>query len=227
MLERSPGTPHIARANRAFLGRVVRWAAGVGYDQFLDLGSGIPTMGNVHEVARSIIPDARVAYVDNDPVAAAHSAALLDGLEGVDITQTDLRDPDTVLAATTVAGTLDLSRPVVLLVVAVFHFMPDADDPAGLVARYRDALAPGSALVLSHGSADHDDPADAAPQLVLEELYRDSTQPVHLRDRAALREIMSGFTPVDPGLVDLVRWRPETATPQSPTGAYGGVAVRA
>ena len=221
VLTRSPITPHIARANRAFLGRAVRWCVAAGYHQFLDLGSGIPTMGNVHEIAHAHNPVARVAYVDHDPVAVAHSRAVLDGQHRVTITEADLRQPAAVLASPGVTEVIDLSEPVVLLTVAVFHFMDQDDDPAGVVARYRQAMAPGSAIVLSHGSADHDDPADAEPQQILAELYRDSTQPVVLRDRPALRRILAGFTPIEPGLVDLTRWRPDTTTPQPATGAYG------
>ena len=227
VLARSPITPHIARANRAFLRRAVRWAVGAGYDQFLDLGSGIPTMGNVHEVARAGDPAARVAYVDNDPVAVAHAAEMLADDPRATITRADLRDPDAVLAAPGVAGLLDLDRPVVLLLVAVLHFISEDDDPAGFVGRYRDRLAPGSAVVVSHGSADHDDPVRAAPQRVLEQLYRHTAHPVVLRDRAALHAIAAGFTPVAPGIVDLVEWRPEGSAPvPEPTGAYGFCAVR-
>lgn len=223
MLDQLPFTRDVFAANRAYLARAVRYCVEAGHDQFLDLGAGIPTAGNVHEVARRIDPHARVAYVDHEPVAVEHGRTILAGQQGLSVTDADLRDPDAVLGAPGVAGVLDLDRPVVLLMVAVLHFIPHDDDVAGVLARYRRALAPGSTLVISHGSADHDDPADAEWTSVAATHYRASATPAFLRDRAQLREIMDGFELVEPGMVDIVRWRPDTDRPAQPTGTYAAV----
>src|SRR6185295_9469202 len=119
---------------------------------FLDIGSGIPTFGNVHEIAQAASPQARVVYVDHDPVAVAHSRAVLEGDDRSGIVAADLRKPREILAAPEVGRLLDLGRPVALLLVAVLHFLEDADDPCGAVAELRDALAPGSLLILTHAS---------------------------------------------------------------------------
>ena len=150
-----PDAPYIVRANRAFLRRAVTMLCGLGVDQFLDLGSGIPTVGNVHEVAHAANPMARIVYVDSDPVAAVHSAALLSNEPLVHVLHADLRDPELVLQEAATEGELDLSRPVAVLLVSVLPFIPDADDPAGIVAEYRDGTAPGSYLAISHGTNDY------------------------------------------------------------------------
>lgn len=226
MLEQLPFTRAVFAANRAFLARAVRYCVGVGHDQFLDLGAGIPSAGNVHEVARRLDPRARVAYVDNEPVAVEHGRSILAGQEGLSVTDADLRDPDAVLGAPTVTGVLDLDRPLVVLMVAVLHFVPHSDDVPGIVARYRDALAPGSTLVISHGSADQDDPADGHWGVAASEHYRNSANPIYLRDRATLRRIADGFELVDPGMVDIVRWRPDSDREARPVGAYAVVGTR-
>src|ERR1700730_5333488 len=139
-----------ARVQRGVLGRAVRFLTMQGVDQFLDLGSGIPTVGNVHEIAHRHNPDARVAYVDYEPVAVAHARRLLFDNPVVSITQADIRRPDEVLA--TVRNLLDFSRPIAILAMAILHFLPDDDDPQGMLASYRDACVPGSYLAISHGS---------------------------------------------------------------------------
>jgi SAM-dependent methyltransferase len=199
-----PDIARSARANRAFLGSVVRWCLARGVDQFLDLGSGVPTVGNVHEIALAVDPDARVAYVDFEPVAVAHAQEITADLPGVSVTRADVRDPDSVLGAPGVADLLDLDRPVGLLMVAVLHFV--SEDPVGLVARYRDALAPGSVVAMSHNSDDHDDPHLAAALHGVAEAMRGSATELTLRDRAALSALVTGLQVVPPGLVDVVDW---------------------
>jgi S-adenosyl methyltransferase len=196
-----------ARANRAFLGRAVRFLAGSGIRQFLDLGSGIPTQGNVHEVAQRADPDARVAYVDIDPVAVAHSKAILAGQPNASITHADVRQPERILEEVTAEGLIDLSRPVGLLLVAVLHFIDDADDPWRLVTTLREALAPGSYLVLGQGTnADKPMVADA-----FEKVYnRSSATNIHMRSRAEILRFFDGFEFVEPGLTYVTLWRPDT-----------------
>lgn len=151
-MELWPELPAIMRSNRAFLRRAVQYLAERGLTRFLDIGSGIPTFGAVHEVARASHPQARVVYVDRDPVAVAHSRLLLTDDERSQVVEADLRDVGDLLHRPEVAGLLQPGEPVVLMLVAVLHFITDAEEPAKLLAALRDALPPGSALVLSHAS---------------------------------------------------------------------------
>ncbi|MER7455936.1 SAM-dependent methyltransferase [Micromonospora sp. NPDC126480] len=200
-----PELPGIMRANRAFLTRAVRHLAQQGIRQFIDLGSGIPTVGNVHEIARTIEPDARVVYVDIDPVAVAHSRAILADAPHTVVLHADVRKPDAILDDPALRGLIDLDRPVGLLVVALMHFIPDSDDPHQLVGRYREALSPGSHLVLSHFSNEGD------PEQVdgLLRLSRATPTPLALRPRAAVTRFFDGLELVEPGVVYLPEWRPE------------------
>lgn len=201
-----PDVQHLCRANRAFLGRAVSWlAATAGVDQFLDLGSGIPTVGNVHEVVHAINPDARVVYVDADAVAIAHSKALLADVPGAGALHADLRDPEAVLGNPVVSEMLDLSRPLALLMFAALPFVPDADDPAGIVASYRDATVPGSYLAMSHGTSDY------RPEAVrrVENVYTQASHAMRLRSREAIAAMTDGYELEEPGLVDIIDWRPD------------------
>jgi S-adenosyl methyltransferase len=216
----NPDMPRVCRLNRDFLGRVVRWCLAQGVDQFLDLGSGVPTVGNVHEIALAQRPGARVAYVDFEPVAVHHARGITAGLEGVSVTQGDLRQPELVLGDPGVASLLDFDRPVAILAVAVLHFIDD-DLPA-IFGRYREALGPGSILALNHGSSDQDDPELAERTRATERGYRGSATPVVLRDRTQIRALLDGFELVPPGLVDLVHW-PVPNPDAEPIGAYGAV----
>nr|WP_218890387.1 SAM-dependent methyltransferase [Actinomycetospora corticicola] len=217
-----PDLPRIMRSNRAFLRRAVRWCVGQGLDQFLDVGSGIPTVGNVHDVARADAPDARVVYVDVDPVAVAHSVALLEGVPGTGVVHADLCDVDEVLDDPVTREVLDLDRPVALLVVALLHFVGDDRRPAEALARYRERLAPGSVLVLSHASAD--DAGSHADGHVA--LYRRTATPMSMRPHAEVLRFFDGFELVDPGLVPLVDWRPDSPTEGAPVPGYAGVGRR-
>lgn len=196
-----PELPAIARANRAFLGRAVRHLVEQGIDQFLDLGSGIPTVGNVHEVAHRIDPRVRVAYVDHEPVAVAYARHLLADDTRIRVVQADLRDAETVLAES--AELLDLGRPLALLAVAVLHFLTDEDDPHGALTAYRQALVPGSHLVLSHGTTDRQ-PAGAVTGT---QMYQQSTSPLTLRTREEVTALLAGFTVCAPGVVFTPEWR--------------------
>ena len=200
-----PDMPHLARANRAYLHRAVAFLTGLGIDQFLDLGSGIPTGGNVHDVSHALNPAARTVYVDADPVAVAHSAALLRDISFATVVHADLRDAEAVLDDPFVTGFLDLSRPVAVLMVAVLHFVSGADDPAGIVASYRDATVPGSYLVVSHATSQYHPERTAQA----EGIYTRSSHGMTFRDKAEILALMPGYELVPPGLVDLVHWRPD------------------
>jgi SAM-dependent methyltransferase len=200
-----PELPRIMQANRAFMRRAVRHLAAQGIDQFLDIGSGIPTAGNVHEVAQAARPDARVVYADIDPVAVAHARALLTDDPSTGVIEADMVDVDAVLGDPVTRSLLDLSRPVGLLVVALLHFVGDERRPGEVLARYRDALAPGSHLVVSHASA------DGAPDRAGEHqsLYRRTATPMTMRSRDEVAGLLEGFTLLEPGIVFLPEWRPD------------------
>lgn len=209
-----PGSQAGARANRAFLVRAVRHlAAEAGISQFLDLGAGLPTRSNVHEVALSVNPDARVVYVDWDPVVCCHSRALVQNPERVGVVEADLRRPETILRHETTRALLDFDRPVAVMMVSILHFVDGSDDPKGIVAQYRDATAPGSCLVVSHLTGDL--LAKARPEETerAKEIYRRTASPVHLRAHQEIQGLFGGYELVDPGLVWLTGWRPEEPGP--------------
>ncbi|GAA4855555.1 SAM-dependent methyltransferase [Saccharopolyspora cebuensis] len=216
----TPEIGRFARANRSFLGRLVAHLCDLGIDQFLDLGSGVPTVGNVHQIAHRHDPHARVAYVDVEPVAVSHARSLLDGQPHVTITQADIRSPEAVLSAPGVAGLMDFTRPVAVLAVAILHFVPDDDDPASLVASYHRACAPGSYLGMSHAS-----PVTMTAEQVAggREVYRSTTTPITPRSREAIMAMLTGWQLLDPGLVPLDQWRPDT-TGEPVANGYGALA---
>ena len=215
MQERLPGVAGTFANNRAFLRRAVRYCVRAGVHQFLDLGSGIPTMGSVHEVARAIAPDVRVAYVDNEPVAVAHSEQILAGLDGVSISSADMRDPQAVWSAPGVRDVLDLDRPVAVLMVAVLHFAGPAGRPAGHPGRL--PVAAGARQPVRDLARDTDltDPADRAAMAEGERLYRESSTPLHLRDRAELTALMADLTLVEPGVVEMRDWHRDPDEPEA------------
>lgn len=218
-------TPEIgrsARANRSFLRRAVTYLCRQGIDQFLDLGSGIPTVGNVHEIAQQLNPDARVAYVDAESIAVSHAQYLLKGGSGVTVTQADMRDPEQVLSAQGVAELLDFTRPVAVLTVSMLHFVPADDDPAAVVAAYRAACVPGSYLCMSHASPIAMTEQEAA---ALSELYRRTTTPVTPRGREEIEALLAGYELVEPGLVPTEQWRPDGDDPA--TNGYAAVGWKA
>jgi hypothetical protein len=204
-IKRWPDVRHLARANRAFLRRAVSALAADGVDQFLDLGAGIPTVGAVHEVARAANPWARTVYVDADLVAFTHSTRLLADHPHTSVVHADMREPSAVLSDPALTGLLDLSRPIAVLMLAVLPFVPEDDDPTGIVAGYRDATAPGSYLVISHGTGDYR-PEEANRAV---DVYRRSSHAITLRSRAEIRTLLDGYELLEPGLVDMIHWRPE------------------
>lgn len=220
MLSGVPVARTWARANRAFLGRVVRFLASAGIDQFLDLGSGIPTVGNVHEVAHEVNPDARVAYVDREPVAVEHARQLLDGNERVTMTQGDIRHPDEVLAAPGVAGLLDFTRPVAVLAVAILHFV--ADDPMPIISGYRDSCVSGSYLVVSHLSRVSVSDEEMSHG---HSVYNRTSTPATFRSKQEIGALLSGYTLVDPGVTLLAQWRPETPVSDEEAASTNGYAA--
>ncbi|NWF24755.1 SAM-dependent methyltransferase [Streptomyces sp. PKU-EA00015] len=216
-----PGLPKIMQANRAFMRRAVNYAVGEGISQFLDIGSGIPTFGNVHEVARAADPEARVVYVDHDAVAVAHSRTILAGDERSGVVCADLRKPGQILDSPEVTGLLDLERPVALLLVAVLHFLEDEDDPYAAVAELRDALAPGSLLIITHASYEGIPVAeDVAGGAVA--VYEEIRNPLVMRTREEIAAFFEGYDMVEPGLVAMPHWRPDTPVDQEDPYAFSG-----
>jgi hypothetical protein len=202
-----------ARANRAFLGRAVRYLAGeVGIRQFLDVGTGIPNSDNVHAVAQSVAPDSRVVYSDNDPIVLAHAHSLLrSSPEGAtDYIDGDLRDPEPILRQA--ASTLDLGAPVAVLLLGVLHVIPDKANPHELVATLMRAVPPGSYLVLSHMANDIQAQEMAEVFDRLDETTRD-TNPPALRPRDQVVRFFEGLELVEPGVVQVDRWRPNGSAP--------------
>ncbi|MEJ3742970.1 SAM-dependent methyltransferase [Actinomycetes bacterium KLBMP 9797] len=218
-----PELPLIMRANRAFLRRAVRFLVDAGIHQFLDLGSGIPTVGNVHEVAHAADPSARIVYVDIDPVAVAHSRAILGADPRVAVLHADLRDPVAVLDQVRDAGWLDLSRPVAVLLAAVLHFVPDSADPAGIISGYAKGVAPGSYVAVCHASADGQGPKADRHRA----LYARTPTPMTMRSHQKITELLDGLDLVPPGLVHMTLWRPDEADvlPGSPEDYPGYAAV--
>jgi len=225
----APVARDVVQDNRAFLRRVVRFLTReAGIRQFIDLGSGLPTQGNVHEIAQAIAPEARVVYVDNDAMVVTHSRALLAGDNTLAV-QADLREPGATLGHPEVRELIDFDQPIALLLVAILHFLPDDQDPLGIVARFREALPAGSYLAISHGTRDvparPDMSAEAMSEMGarVERLYQQTTASIVTRSRAQVERFFDGFELVDPGLVEIQRWRPDDERSLLPGGFYGGV----
>jgi hypothetical protein len=206
VLEIYPDSRPVTHAHRALLRRVVRFLSDQGIDQFLDIGSGIPTVGNVHEMAQKANPDAHVVYVDIDPVAVAHSKAILKGNPNAAAIRADAGQPEKILNHPKVKSTLDFSRPMGVLFLGVLHFLAEDEDAHHAVRTIRDAVAPGSYIAISHGT--HDD----APPHVVEQitaLYSDSVSSNKVRPRAQTLQFFEGLELIEPGLVHCPAWRPE------------------
>lgn len=213
--------------NRKFLGRAVRYLAGeAGIRQFLDIGSGLPSANNVHEVAQQVAPECRVVYVDNDPLVLAHARALLrSGPAGrTGYIQADLRDPDSIVGDPVTRELLDFTEPVALMLVSVLHFVPDAENPRQIVRSLVDALPRGSYLAASHASAEHDRERVVGGQ----QAYREAGVPFQLRDSDEFARLaFEGLELVPPGVVSVSEWRPDGDGPRplaSEVNGYGGVA---
>jgi hypothetical protein len=229
-LQANPNSRIPPRENRAFLRRVVRYLAREArIGQFLDIGTGIPTSPNVHEIAQDIQPRARIVYVDNDPIVLSHARALLTTAPSgrTAYVDADIRDVGKILSSPELLRTLDLSQPVGLLLIAILHFIPDADDPYGLVGRLLAGLPPGSYLALSHLTGDFDPAAWEGVAAV----FRRSGVTMQVRPRPAVERFFTGLDLIEPGVISLPRWRPDPCDIGSPSApsdgavsVYGGVA---
>jgi SAM-dependent methyltransferase len=219
-----PELPDIMRANRSFLRRAVRHLVGQGVTQFLDLGSGIPTVGNVHEIAWKANPDCRIVYVDADPIAVSHSRNILGGIDHATAIRGDLRSPQDILGDPETRRLLDFSQPIAVLMFAVLHFVPDDDDPAAVIRSYLDAMVPGSYLAISHASLEGPEPAKAEEAT---QQFRRSVTDFSMRTRAEITSLFDGLELVEPGVVYLPEWRPDpgddVSDPQR-TSTFAGVA---
>ena len=200
-----PGLDEACKANRSSMWRLVRYLVDHGVRQFLDIGSGIPTVGNVHEIAQQIDPTCRVVYVDNDFVAVSHSELLLHDNANATILHADACEPDTILNANTTRTMLDFDQPIAVFMLALLHFIPDAQDPAGVVAQYRDALPTGSYLGITHST----NAARPAQMRALERLYSTSNNPVTTRAVPWITSLFGDFDLVPPGAVFAPEWHPE------------------
>jgi hypothetical protein len=203
MAQSFPDYPNLAKANRGFLVRAVSFMAEAGIDQFIDLGTGIPTSPNVHEVAQNVQPGAKVVYVDNDPVVMAHNRALRAPWPGVITVQHDIREPDTILTDDAVKQFIDFDRPIGLLMMAVLHFV-DKHLTAPIMTRFRTSLAPGSYLAASVATSEG---LDMPSRGEAEDVTQRASLPFTLRTRAQIEQVFEGFELVEPGLVDVTQWR--------------------
>jgi hypothetical protein len=209
LLERTPKLRTIARDNRAFLARAVRYLTSVGVHQFLDIGSGIPTEGNVHEIAQAVVPRARVVYVDIDPDAVSESLELLEGNQCATAVRADVREPRAILDHPRVRNVLDFDQPVAVLLVAVLHFVEDSDEVCDIVSTFRSALAPGSHLVIAHATIDDLIVDERLWEKTQQEYRQQTATPLVPRRKSDVARFFDGFDMVEPGLVWLNTWRPD------------------
>jgi hypothetical protein len=205
VLDELPNAREMAMLNRWWLGRAVRFGVSQGIRQFLDIGSGMPTEGHVHEVAQALAPESRVVYVDNEPIAVAHSEIVLEGNDLVEMINADGERPEEVFDHPVTQDLLDFTQPVMVILAAFVHFIPDSRNPQGLIAQYRDALAPGSYIALSSDSSDL--ASDEIFRTVA--LYENTTRPLFLRGSKELAALLDGFEIVEPGVVFTPEWRPD------------------
>ena len=224
-----PGLRDAARVNRQFLGRAVRFMVGKGIRQFLDIGSGIPTVSNVHEVAQAEDPECRVVYVDRDPVAVAHSELMLTDNDHAAVVHADMRDPEKIMDSPAAQHLLDFDEPIGLLMLLMLHWVPDDSDPWDLMSRYRGALARGSCLAISHVSGDHQGENLAEATDVIKKSK--SPDQVNLRSHSEISSLFGGFELVEPGLVGCGEWRPAGPADISDTSeinmlVYAGVGCK-
>jgi hypothetical protein len=223
VLAAAPEVLLLARENRRFLERAVRFLAReAGVRQFLDIGTGLPNQGNVHEIAQAETPDSRVVYVDNDPKVLAHSRALkITAARSTSVITADLRDPVSILSHPETRALIDFDQPMALLLVAVLHFIDDEADPFGIVTKLCDAMAPDSYLVISHVTGDtRPDHAKGAASV-----YQKTKNPATLRTRAQIERFFDGLDLVDPGLTFVADWRPDTKSDIAPEEAWALVGI--
>lgn len=212
-----PSAVPALRANRACMERMVRFLARQGVDQFIDLGTGLPTRGSVHAIAQQVHPAARVVYVDNDRSVLAHARAMLGREAGVTILKGDVRRPAEILDAVRSRRLIDFSRPVAVLFIALLHFIADDHDAESIVGAFRDATSPGSYVAITTATTADTDPAERA---AIEDIYSSTTAPANFRTREQVERLFTGYELVAPGLVRVPDWRPETplATEHQQTG---------
>jgi hypothetical protein len=226
LIQAMPATRFVARANRAFLGRAVRYLAGeAGIRQFLDIGTGIPAAGNTHEVAQAVAPGSRVVYVDNDPIVMAHARALMAShpAGATAFIQADLRDPEKILAHPDLRATLDLGQPVALMLIAILHFLSDEENAQGIVSTVLDALPSGSYLAVTNLTADFLDPEQTAVAVSAAQGSGITYVP---RTEEQVAAFFAGLDMVTPGVVPLLAWRPDPDdVPEDPRAAYVYAAV--
>jgi hypothetical protein len=209
-----PDIAAIARDNRAFLTRAVRYlAAEAGIRQFLDLGGGLPTQSNVHQVAQQVAPDARVVYVDHDPMVWSHGQALLASDENVAMVLADLARPADVLGSPEVKRLLDFSAPVALLCTATLHFVADKEDPHEAIAAYRDHVAPGSYLAVTHASVEGAEKDPHGNNEHVSSVYSQSSASLQPRPIPEILRFFDGFDLIEPGLAWMTKWRPDPGVP--------------
>jgi SAM-dependent methyltransferase len=220
LLKVQPEVKRFVIQNRAFMRRAVLFLVEQGIRQFLDLGSGIPTVGNVHEIAQTVDPTARVVYVDNEHVAVAHSQLMLENNPGAAMVHADITKPNLVLGDETTRRVLDFDQPIGLLGITIGHYILPEHDPEAVFATYRDALAPGSYLALTHLT---DDFADDTSEEIIEKLKK-SQNTVMARNKAEIQAFFGDFELVEPGLVATSQWRPEREADDDNDGLYAGVA---
>ncbi|NUP50390.1 MAG: SAM-dependent methyltransferase [Catenulispora sp.] len=220
-----PEAAAMARANRAFLGRAVHHLATLGIDQFLDIGAGIPGPGNTGDVARRVHPRARVAYVDYDPIVVTHTRALAGGADPglTTVVIADVREPKTILENADIRAVLDFERPVAVLMVALLHFVSPEENPHHLISQYTDAVVPGSALVISHGTPSPDE----ARNVEARKAWQHAKSQIHQRTAAEVASFFDGLDVVAPGVVPLQLWRPDAdVDPDLEVLIHGGVGFR-
>ncbi len=226
MIKAMPATRFVARANRAFLGRAIRYLAEeAGIRQFLDIGTGIPAAGNTHEVAQAVAPDSRVVYVDNDPIVMAHARALMAShpAGATAFLQADLRDPEKILAHPDLRATLDLGKPVALMLIAILHFLSDEENAQGIVSTLLDALPSGSYLAVTNLTTDFLAPEQAAVAVSAAQGSGITYVP---RTEEQVAAFFAGLDMVTPGVVPVLAWRPDPDdVPEDPRAAYVYAAV--
>jgi S-adenosyl methyltransferase len=224
LLKLGPHAKQACHQNRAFLGRVVRYLmAEHGIRQFIDIGSGLPTMQNTHEIARAADPGARVVYVDNDVVAVAHGRVLLAGSPGVLVLQADLRSPAGITGSPEVRELIDFSQPAAILLFAILHFITDDEQPYGIVRSLTEVLAPGSALAISHTTHES---ISSEGSLAVQGMYRGASAPVIPRLQPDIARFFDGLELIEPGVTDINLWPVPAAGPRTPPSFYGGVALK-
>jgi SAM-dependent methyltransferase len=220
-----PGVRDIVRDNREFLGKAVRALAQSGVRQFIDIGAGLPTKENVHQVALGTVPDARIVYVDNDPIVLAHARALLADNPHTIVVKGDIRAARAILDDPAVRAHIDFDEPFAIILCAILHFIPDDEEASRVVAELRSALVPGGALLISHGYTGEGD--GDATNAEVQKIYARTSETPTPRDRAAISAYFAGLELLEPGLVHVEMWRPDRdiqVDPASP-GGLGAVGV--